>query len=87
MKALNILVLGGGIGGLTAAIALRERGFAVTLVERDPDWSVYGVGIIQPSNVVRAVAQLGVLDAYLHAGFGFDVVEIFAPDGTNTKSP
>jgi 2-polyprenyl-6-methoxyphenol hydroxylase-like FAD-dependent oxidoreductase len=82
LQEIRILVLGGGIGGLTAAIALRGRGFAVTLVERDPDWSVYGVGIIQQANVVRAVAQLGVLDSYLHAGFGFDAVEIFAPDGT-----
>ncbi|MFP5435948.1 MAG: FAD-dependent oxidoreductase, partial [Alphaproteobacteria bacterium] len=49
MQACNILVIGGGIGGLTAAIALRARGFAVTVIERDPDWSVYGVGIIQQS--------------------------------------
>jgi 2-polyprenyl-6-methoxyphenol hydroxylase-like FAD-dependent oxidoreductase len=82
LQQIDTLILGGGIGGLTAAIALRARGFAVTLVERDPNWSVYGVGIIQQSNVVRAVAQLGVLDAYLDAGFGFDAVEIFAPDGT-----
>ncbi|MEO6093899.1 MAG: FAD-dependent oxidoreductase [Novosphingobium sp.] len=82
MQKMQILVIGGGIGGLTAAIALRQRGFLVTLIERDPQWSVYGVGIIQQSNVVRAVAQLGVLDAYLDSGFGFDAVEIFAPDGT-----
>ncbi len=78
---MNILVIGGGIGGLTAAIALRRKGFAVDIIEKDPDWSVYGVGIIQQANVVRAVAGLGILDDYLDAGVGFDAVEIYKPDG------
>jgi len=82
LDAQRILVIGGGIGGLTAAIALRARGHAVDLIERDPDWSVYGVGIIQQSNVVRAMDALGLLDDYLSAGVGFDAVEIFLPDGT-----
>lgn len=82
MQQLNIGIIGGGIGGLTAAIALRAKGFAVTVIEKDPAWSVYGVGITQQSNVIRAMHQLGVLDDYLAAGFGFDAVEVFAPDGT-----
>jgi len=77
----RILIIGGGIGGLTSAIALRQRGFEVELIERDPTWSVYGVGILQQANVVRAVAQLGILDDYLEAGFGFDVVDIYGADG------
>jgi 2-polyprenyl-6-methoxyphenol hydroxylase-like FAD-dependent oxidoreductase len=81
MKNGRILVIGGGIGGLTAAIALRDVGFSVDLIERDPAWSVYGVGIIQQVNVIRAVAQLGLLDSYVDAGFGFDAVEIYLPDG------
>ena len=55
MQQARILVIGGGIGGLTAAIALGRRGFRVTMIERDPDWCVYGVGIIQQSNVIRAM--------------------------------
>ncbi|MGH1561098.1 FAD-dependent monooxygenase [Caulobacter segnis] len=81
MKQARILIIGGGIGGLTSAIALRNRGFEVELIERDPTWSVYGVGIIQQSNVVRAVAALGILDDYLEAGFGYDHVEVYLPDG------
>jgi 2-polyprenyl-6-methoxyphenol hydroxylase-like FAD-dependent oxidoreductase len=73
---------GGGIGGLTAAIALLQRGFAVTVIEKDPDWSVYGVGIIQHGNVLRAAKALGILDQYVGAGVGFDAVEVYAPDGT-----
>ena len=81
MNALDILVIGGGIGGLTSAIALGKAGHGVTVIERDPTWSVYGVGIIQQSNVLRAVQTLGILDGYLAAGVGFDAVEIFIPSG------
>lgn len=81
MKDLSVLVCGGGIGGLTAATALRQRGFAVTIIEKDPAWSVYGVGIIQQGNVLRAVDQLGLLDRYVDAGVGFDAVEVYAPNG------
>ena len=80
--ALEVLVVGGGIGGLAAAIALCGKGHRVTVIERDPNWSVYGVGITQQSNVVRAMDQLGVLDAFLSSAFGYDAVEIYAPDGT-----
>jgi 2-polyprenyl-6-methoxyphenol hydroxylase-like FAD-dependent oxidoreductase len=81
MDGLSILVFGGGIGGLSAAIALCRCGHDVTFVERDPTWSVYGVGIIQQPNVLRAMDQLGLLDAFLDAACGFDAVEVFAPDG------
>lgn len=82
MQDLNVLVIGGGIGGLTSAIALRKLGYTVDVIERDPNWSVYGVGIIQQGNVLRAAHTLGILDSYAAAGVGFDAVEIFAPDGT-----
>ncbi|MEJ6009848.1 FAD-dependent oxidoreductase [Novosphingobium aquae] len=78
----DVLIIGGGIGGLSSAIALGQHGHRVTVIERDPEWSVYGVGITQQANVVRAVADLGIRDDYLAAGFGFDAVEIYAPNGT-----
>ncbi|OYX66091.1 MAG: 2-polyprenyl-6-methoxyphenol hydroxylase [Sphingomonadales bacterium 32-64-17] len=82
MRNLAILVIGGGIGGLTAAISLRRDDHAVTVIEKDPDWAVYGVGIIQQGNVLRAMHQLGLLDDYMEASVGFDFVAIHAPDGT-----
>ena len=82
MHNLDILLIGGGIGGLTAAIALRRDGHRVTVIERDPEWSVYGVGITQQGNVLRAMKQLGLLDDYLAAAVGFDFVAVHAPDGT-----
>ena len=81
MKNLNILIIGGGIGGLTSAIALGRDGHRLTIVEKDPDWAVYGVGIIQQGNVIRAMKQLGIIDDYLDSGFGFNFVEVCIPTG------
>jgi len=55
----RVLVIGGGIGGLSATIALRRAGFDVDVVERNPAWDVYGVGILQPGNALRALNELG----------------------------
>jgi len=81
MKLNSILVIGGGIGGLTAAIALRRKGFPVEIIEKDPSWTVYGVGIIQQFNVVRAMGSIGLLDAYMAEAYGFDITEMFTPTG------
>ena len=81
MKQQNILIIGGGIGGLTTAIALGQYDHTLTIIEKDPEWSVYGVGIIQQSNVIRAMEKLGLLEDYLDAGFGYDGIEVYIPSG------
>jgi 2-polyprenyl-6-methoxyphenol hydroxylase-like FAD-dependent oxidoreductase len=81
VRDLDILIIGGGIGGLTSAIALGRDGHRITIAEKDPNWAVYGVGIIQQANVIRAMNQLGILDDYVAAGWGFDAVEVFIPSG------
>ncbi|MGC9220749.1 MAG: FAD-dependent monooxygenase [Solirubrobacteraceae bacterium] len=65
---MTILVVGGGIGGLSAALALSLEGFEVDLIERDPVWGVYGVGIAQPPNALRALDRLGVARACVDVG-------------------
>ncbi|WHS62508.1 FAD-dependent oxidoreductase [Pseudomonas sp. G2-4] len=72
----KVLIVGGGIGGLCAAIALRRKGIEVDLVELKTQWTVYGVGILQQGNVVREMAKLGVLDGYLGAAFAFEDVTL-----------
>lgn len=81
MQQQRILIIGGGIGGLTTAIALGKYDHTVTIIEKDPNWAVYGVGIIQQSNVIRAMQQLEILDDYLEAGFGYDGIEVYIPTG------
>ncbi len=81
MQDQSVLIVGGGIGGLTAAIALLEKGHRVEVVERDAEWTTYGVGIIQQFNVIRAMGSIGMLDAYLAKAFGFDRTTIFVGPG------
>lgn len=81
MTALKVLVLGAGIGGLGAAIALRQRGHEVDLVEVKPEFSVYGVGINQPANSLRALRSLGVLDEVLAVGYQFHKIDFYDGDG------
>ena len=64
----RVLVVGGGIGGLSASVALRRAGVDVVLVERNPAWDVYGVGIIQPPNALRALDALGLAERCIAAG-------------------
>lgn len=77
----KVLIVGGGIGGLCLAIGLRNRGIEADIVEIKKVWTVYGVGIIQQSNVVRAMAQLGIVDKYLAAAFPFESVGIYSFEG------
>jgi 2-polyprenyl-6-methoxyphenol hydroxylase-like FAD-dependent oxidoreductase len=67
----RVLIVGGGIGGLCAAIGLARAGIASDIVEIKRDWTVYGVGIIQPSNQLRALAELGLADACVERGAAF----------------
>ncbi len=66
---MKVLVVGGGIGGLCTTLALRRQGVEVDVVERDPEWGVYGVGIIQPGNALRALDVLGLADACVEVGY------------------
>ncbi|HZE92980.1 MAG TPA: FAD-dependent monooxygenase [Rhizobacter sp.] len=72
----KVLIVGGGMAGLTAAIALKRQDINVESVELNPAWSVYGVGIIQSSNQLLALRQLGLGDACLVRGQGFPGSEI-----------
>jgi 2-polyprenyl-6-methoxyphenol hydroxylase-like FAD-dependent oxidoreductase len=68
----NVLIVGAGIGGLGAGAALAARGVEVEIVEIKPEPNVYGVGINQPANSLRALEALGVLDEVCAVGFEFD---------------
>ena len=77
----RILVVGGGIGGLSAAIALRQSGFDVDVVEKNPAWDVYGVGIIQPSNALRALDKIGLAREAVEQGSPIYGGRLFLTDG------
>jgi len=55
----RILIVGGGIAGLTLATALHRQGFRAELVERSPTWHTIGAGILLHANGVRILRTLG----------------------------
>ena len=58
-NALRIAVIGGGIGGLTAALSLRQAGFDVEVYEQAPELTEVGGGINMAPNATRVLRQLG----------------------------
>ena len=59
---LPVIVAGGGIGGLAAALALVRQGFAVTVLEQAPEIGEIGAGIQIGPNGFHAFDALGVGD-------------------------
>ena len=59
---LPVLVAGGGIGGLAAALALTRQGFEVTVLEQAPEIGEIGAGIQLGPNAFHAFDALGVGD-------------------------
>jgi 2-polyprenyl-6-methoxyphenol hydroxylase-like FAD-dependent oxidoreductase len=81
-KERKILIVGGGIGGLSLAIGLGRVGIRADLVELQPAWTTAGIGIIQPGNAIRAYKALGVADQCLQRGFIYRRQRAFHADGT-----
>jgi 2-polyprenyl-6-methoxyphenol hydroxylase-like FAD-dependent oxidoreductase len=65
----NALIVGGGVGGMTAAISLRRAGVDVTLIDADPEWRVYGAGISVTGISLRAFDDLGIFDQISARGY------------------
>lgn len=65
MKA---IVVGGGIGGLAAAIALQRAGLEVVVFERAEELREIGAGVALWANATKALRKLGVYEAVRAAG-------------------
>jgi 2-polyprenyl-6-methoxyphenol hydroxylase-like FAD-dependent oxidoreductase len=77
----KVLIVGGGIGGLSLGIALRKIGIEAEIAELQPEFNVYGVGIIQTSAALRALDALGVADETVRRGSPYGMVKLCAPTG------
>lgn len=78
----SVLVVGGGIGGMSAAVALARRGVAVVLIDADPQWRVSGAGISVTGISLRAFDDLGILDDVRARGYVGAGMRIRSVDGT-----
>lgn len=77
----KILVVGAGIGGQSVAIGLKKAGFEVDLIELHKEFNVYGVGIIQQANALRALDAIGVADEAMRRGSPYGKVKLCLPHG------
>ncbi|MGV3561433.1 FAD-dependent monooxygenase [Larkinella arboricola] len=74
-------IIGGGIAGLTTAIALRKIGIRATLFEAAPAVKAVGAGLALAANAVRAFQKLGIAEAVLPAGRVLDALVILDERG------
>lgn len=65
---MKILILGGGIGGLTTALALSRAGHDVRVFESAGAWQPLGAGIVLAANAMRVYESLGLTSALLRQG-------------------
>jgi 2-polyprenyl-6-methoxyphenol hydroxylase-like FAD-dependent oxidoreductase len=63
MSSMHIAIAGGGIGGLTLALALHQRGIDCTVYEAAREIRPLGVGINLLPHSVKELSELGLLDA------------------------
>src|SRR5580693_8677195 len=59
----NVAIVGGGIGGLAAALALLRRGIDVDVYEQAPELRELGAGVQISANGTRVLHALGLKDA------------------------
>jgi 2-polyprenyl-6-methoxyphenol hydroxylase-like FAD-dependent oxidoreductase len=77
----KVLIVGGGLGGLSLGIALRKANIDAEIVEIHNEFNVYGVGIIQQANALRALDAIGVADETIRRGSPYGKVKMCAPTG------
>jgi salicylate hydroxylase len=73
----RVLIVGGGIGGLAASIALARRGIVSNVLERSAFEEETGAGIQLGPNATRALRQIGTLDAVEQTAFRPEAIWVF----------
>jgi len=76
----RIAIVGGGVGGLTAAIALDRKGFDVTVLEQSSELAQVGASLQLGPNALRLMDDLGLLPALRTIGVRPDAVDFLRWD-------
>src|SRR5262245_27445551 len=75
-------IVGAGIGGLAAAVALRGAGWNVRIFERAASPRALGFALLLAPNAMHALGELGLREAVRHGGFVATSGEMRRADGT-----
>ena len=82
----KLIIAGGGIGGMAAAVSLHRAGFAVRVFERAPAFAEVGAGISLWPNATRVLRSLGVLDDIVALADPVTHFDLLWPDGALISS-
>lgn len=73
---MKTIIIGGGIAGLTTAIALEQIGYETAVYESSPQLSVAGAGIWMATNAMQVFHRLGLADEVSAQGVSLDRIEV-----------
>jgi 2-polyprenyl-6-methoxyphenol hydroxylase-like FAD-dependent oxidoreductase len=74
-------ILGGGIAGLTAAIALKQKGIRATVFEAAPEIKPLGAGLLLAANAVKGYERLGIAEKIVARGRALPTFSILDQQG------
>ena len=72
----NIAIIGAGIGGLTTALTLKQKGFQTTIYESTPEIKPVGAGIMMANNAMQVFQKLGIHQKIESAGNKITIIRI-----------
>ncbi len=75
------LIVGAGIGGLAAALALRRAQWEVRVFERSAGVRELGFALALAPNAMAALSELGLAETLIAEGVATDCIEVRRPDG------
>ena len=78
---MRVLVVGAGVGGLTAASALAGGGHHVEVVDRRPNWDITGWGLSLTGAALRALKAIGVTERCVEEGVAITEISTWSADG------
>ncbi|WP_295129196.1 FAD-dependent monooxygenase [uncultured Chitinophaga sp.] len=78
---MKITILGGGIAGLTTAIALQKAGFNTEVFEAAPEIKAVGAGLGLAPNAIKAFQQLGIAEKVISLGAKWPFFSILNQQG------
>ncbi|BBM85522.1 FAD-dependent monooxygenase [Candidatus Uabimicrobium amorphum] len=77
----DTIIIGGGIGGLTCAVAMAQRGFNVRVFEKTPQLQPVGAGLGLGINAMRVLRKLNIADEVIKRGNRLQIMYIKTPAG------
>ncbi|WP_180074864.1 MULTISPECIES: FAD-dependent oxidoreductase [unclassified Acinetobacter] len=82
MKGISkIAIIGGGIGGMCAAIQLKKQNYEIDLIEINSTLTPIGAGITLSAATLRAFKEIGIIDEVCKEGGVLNIVDLYTSEG------